>query len=112
MQLLLVFLNGMARRKKAVAGLINELAAQLNLAKDPNILVFLPLGGLGPIDIVTLNMTTGEYTAYDVKTKNFRKQDYQAKDGYKRKTKGSLINRQTTLEQKKLKVKIIYATIS
>jgi hypothetical protein len=57
-------------------------------------------------------MTTGEYTAYDVKTKNFRKQDYQAKDGYKRKTKGSLINRQTTLEQKKLKVKIIYATIS
>ena len=112
MQLLLVFLNGMARRKKAVAGLINELAAQLNLAKDPNILVFIPLGGLGPIDIVTLNMTTGEYTAYDVKTKNFRKQDYQAKDGYKRNTKGSLINRQRTLEQKKLKVKIIYATIS
>ena len=102
----------MARRKKAVTGLVNELAAQLNLAKDPNILVFLPLGGLGPIDIVTLNMTTGEYTAYDVKTKNFRKQDYEAKDGYKRKTKGSLINRQTTLEQKKLKAKIIYATIS
>ena len=112
MQLLLVFLNGMARHKKAVTGLVNELSAQLDFAKDPNILVFTPLGGLGPIDIVTLNMTTGEYTAYDVKTKNFRKQDYQAKDGYKRKTKGSLINRQTTLEQKKLKVKIIYATIS
>nr|BAR16379.1 hypothetical protein [uncultured Mediterranean phage uvMED] len=105
-------LNGMARRKKAVVGIINELAAQLEFAKDPNILVFTPLGGLGPIDIVTLNMTTGEYTAYDVKTKNFRKQDYQAKDGYKRNTKGSLINRQRTLEQKKLKVKIIYATIS
>ena len=73
MQLLLVFLNGMARRKKAVTGLVNELAAQLDFAKDPNILVFTPLGGLGPIDIVTLNMTTGEYTAYDVKTKNFRK---------------------------------------
>ena len=102
----------MARHKKAVTGLVNELSAQLDFAKDPNILVFTPLGGLGPIDIVTLNMTTGEYTAYDVKTKNFRKQDYQAKDGYKRKTKGSLINRQTTLEQKKLKVKIIYATIS
>ena len=98
----------MARRKKAVTGLISELMAQLNLAKDPNMLVFIPLGGLGPIDIVTLNMATGEYTAYDVKTKNFRKQDYQAKDGYKRNTKGSLINRQTTLEQKKLKVKIIY----
>ena len=105
-------LNGMARHKKSVVGLVNELATQLDFAKDPNILVFTPLGGLGPIDIVTVNMTTGEYTAYDVKTKNFRKQDYQAKDGYKRKTKGSLINRQRTLEQKKLKVKIIYATIS
>ena len=101
----------MARRKKAVAGLISELAAQFNFAKDPNILVFTPLGGLGPVDIVTLNMTTGEYTAYDVKSKNFRKQDYTAKDGYKRKTKGTLIARQTTKEQKKLKVKIIYATI-
>ena len=102
-------LNGMARDKKSVVGLVNELATQLDFAKDPNILVFTPLGGLGPIDIVTLNMTTGEYTAYDVKTKNFRKQDYQAKDGYKRKTKGTLIARQTTKEQKKLKVKIIYA---
>ena len=101
----------MARRKKAVAGLINELAAQLKFAKDPNILVFTPLGGLGPVDIVTLNMSTGEYTCYDVKSKNFRKQDYTAKDGYKRKTKGTLIARQTTKEQKKLKVKIIYATI-
>ena len=105
-------LNGMARRKKAVTGLISELMAQLNLAKDPNMLVFIPLGGLGPIDIVTLNMATGEYTAYDVKSKNYRKKDYKAKDGYKRNTKGSLITRQTTLEQKKLKVKIIYATIS
>ncbi len=101
----------MARRKKAVIGLINELAAQLNLAKDPNILVFTPLGGLGPIDIVTLNMSTGEYSAYDVKTKNYRKKDSTPRDGYKRKTKGSLINRQTTIEQKKLKVKILYATI-
>ena len=101
----------MARRKKAVTGLVNELPAQLNLAKDPNILVFLPLGGLGPIDIVTLNMTTGEYTAYDVKSKNYRKKNSTPKDGYKRNTKGSLINRQTTIEQKKLKVKIIYATI-
>ena len=97
----------MARRKKAVVGLINELAAQLKFAKDPNILVFTPLGGLGPVDIVTLNMSTGEYTCYDVKSKNFRKQDYTAKDGYKRKTKGTLIARQTTKEQKKLKVKII-----
>ena len=103
--------SGMARRKKAVAGLTSELAAQLDFAKDPNILVFTPLGGLGPIDIVTLNMSTCEYTAYDVKSKNYRKKDHTPSDGYKRKTKGSLINRQTTSEQKKLKVKIIYATI-
>ena len=99
----------MARRKKAVTGLTSELKAQLRLAEDPNLLVFIPLGGLGPVDIVTLNMTTGEYTAFDVKTKNYRKKDYMAKDGYKRNNKGSLINRQATMEQKKLKVKIIYA---
>jgi hypothetical protein len=56
-------------------------------------------------------MTTGEYTAYDVKTKNYRKQDYKAKDGYKRNSTGSLINRNATKEQKKLKVKIIYAAL-
>ncbi len=99
----------MARRKKAVTGLVNELAAQLDLAKDPNILVFTPLGGLGPVDIVTLNMTTGEYNAYDVKSKNYRKSDYTAKDGYKRKRVGSFVSRGRTKEQIKLKVKIIYA---
>jgi hypothetical protein len=101
----------MARRKTATVGLINELATQIDLAKNPNILVFTPLGGLGPIDIVTLNMITGEYTAYDVKTKNYRKSDYKAKDGYNRKRTGSLILRPRTKEQKRLKVKIIYATI-
>ena len=99
----------MARRKKAVAGLINELAVQLDFAKDPNILVFTPLGGLGPIDIVTLNMTTGEYTAYDVNSKNYRKKDsYVAPDGYKRNLKGTFISRGATKEQKKLNVRIIY----
>ena len=98
----------MARRKTATVGLTNELAAQIDLAKDPNILVFTPLGGLGPVDIVTLNMTTGEYSAYDVKSKNYRKSDYMAKDGYERKRIGSLIYRAKTKEQKKLKVRIIY----
>ena len=55
--------------RKQLLDLLSELAAQLDFAKDPNILVFTPLGGLGPVDIVTLNMTTGEYTAYDVKSK-------------------------------------------
>ena len=104
-------LNGMAnnRRKKAVTGLTSELAAQLRLAKDPNLIVFIPVGGLGPVDIVTLNMTTGEYTAYDVKSKNYRKKDsYIAPDGYKRNLKGTFISRGVTKEQKKLGVKIIY----
>ena len=99
----------MARRKKAVVGLTTELKAQLRLAKDPNLLVFTPLGGLGPVDIVTLNMTTGEYTAYDVKAKNYRKvESYIAPDGYKRNLKGSFISRGASKEQKKLGVKIIY----
>ena len=98
----------MARRTKAVKGLVNELLVQLKLAKDPNIIVFTPLGGLGPIDIITLNLESGEYTAYDVKTKNFIKKDYKCTDGYKRNITGSLINRNPTEEQKRLKVKIIY----
>ena len=97
------------RRKKAVIGLSSEVAAQLRLIKDPNLIVFAPVGGLGPVDIVTLNMTTGEYTAYDVKSKNYRKvNSYTAPDGYKRNLKGSFISRGTTKEQKKLGVKIIY----
>ena len=71
----------MARRKKAITGLLSEMKTQMELAKDSNILVFTPLGGLGPVDIVTLNMSTGEYTGYDVKSKNYRKTDYTAKDG-------------------------------
>tara|TARA_R110000782_G_scaffold246927_1_gene333612 strand:+ start:813 stop:1115 length:303 start_codon:yes stop_codon:yes gene_type:complete len=99
----------MPKRKTANVGLVNELIAQLTFAKDANIVVFTPLCGLGPVDIVTLNLTTGKYTGYDVKSKNYRKSDYTAKDGYKRKRIGSLISRSTTSEQKKLKVKIIYA---
>jgi len=100
----------MARRKKAITGLISELTAQINFAKDSNILVFTPLGGLGPVDIVTLNMTTGEYNAYDVKSKNYRKSESKTipKDGYKRKMAGTFISRGSTKEQKKLGVKIIY----
>ena len=101
----------MRKRETANVGLVNELAAQLDFAKDANIVVFTPLGGLGPVDIVTLNLTTGEYSAYDVKSKNYRKSNYRDKDGYKRKSIGSFISRGRTKEQRKLKVKIIYATI-
>ena len=74
----------MARHSSTIAGLTSEITAQLKFAKDPNILVFTPLGGLGPIDIITLNVKTGEYKAYDVKSKNTRKTDSMPKDGYKR----------------------------
>jgi hypothetical protein len=107
----LVTLSGMANRKTNIAGLIAELKVQLRLADDPNMIVFTPLGGNGPVDIVTLNLTTGEYQGYDVKSKNYRKKDYTGKDGYERKRIGSLIHRSATPEQKKLKIKIIYATI-
>ena len=68
---------------------------------------FVPAMGIGPIDMVVLDITTGEYQAYDVKTANYRKSDYIPKDKYVRKA-GSLINRSLTELQKKLKVKIYY----
>tara|TARA_R100000655_G_C2991554_1_gene193178 strand:+ start:2276 stop:2578 length:303 start_codon:yes stop_codon:yes gene_type:complete len=98
----------MARHSRTIAGLTSEIAAQLKFAKDPNILVFTPLGGLGPVDIVTLNIETGEYKAYDVKSKNLRKTNNTPSDGYERNTIGSLIARPRSDIQKKLNVKIIY----
>ena len=98
----------MANRTTNITGLIAELKVQLRLADNPNMIVFTPLGGNGPVDIVTLDLTTGEYQGYDVKSKNYRKRDYIASDGYGRKRIGSLIHRATTPEQKKLKIKIIY----
>ena len=74
-------------------GLSNELLAAAKFAKDPNLIVFTPIGA-GPVDILVLNIKTGEYTAYDVKTQNYRK------NGWK-------IARARTGEQKRLGVKII-----
>ena len=90
----------MANRKTNIAGLTQELRVQLRLADNPNMIVFTPLGGNGPVDIVTL----------DLKSKNYRKSESKSipKDGYKRNMKGTFITRATTPEQKRLKVKIIY----
>tara|TARA_B110000285_G_scaffold117838_1_gene133537 strand:+ start:71 stop:364 length:294 start_codon:yes stop_codon:yes gene_type:complete len=74
-------------------GLSNELLAAAQFAKDPNLIVFTPIGA-GPVDILILNIKTGEYTAYDVKTQNYRK------NGWK-------IARSRTGEQKRLGVKIL-----
>jgi hypothetical protein len=98
----------MAKRKKtASVGLYNELIAQAKFAQDPDKIVFVPVMGIGPIDMVILDINTGKYQAYDVKTANYRKSDYTPKDNYVRKA-GSLINRGLTELQKKLKVKIYY----
>jgi hypothetical protein len=98
----------MAKRSKtASTGLYNELIAQAKFASDPDKIVFVPAMGIGPIDMVILDINTGKYQAYDVKTANYRKSDYTPKDRYVRKA-GSLINRGLTELQKKLKVKIYY----
>ena len=81
-------------RKTASTGLSNELLAQAKFAKDPDLIVFVPLGGTGPIDILTLNVKTGKIRTYDVKTQNFR-------------SNGSKISRGRTDEQRKLGVKIL-----
>ena len=80
-------------RKTNAKGLANELLVAAEFAKDPNLIVFTPIGA-GPVDILVLNIKTGEYTAYDVKTQNYRK------NGWK-------IARARTGEQKRLCVKII-----
>ena len=80
-------------RTTAAKGLSNELLAAAKFAKDPNLIVFTPVGA-GPIDILVLNIKTGEYTAYDVKSQNYRK------NGWK-------IVRARTGEQKRLGVKIL-----
>ena len=80
-------------RKTHAKGLSNELLAAAKFAKDPNLIVFTPIGA-GPVDILVLNIKTGEYTAYDVKTQNYRK------NGWK-------IVRARTGEQKRLGVKIL-----
>ena len=80
-------------RKTASVGLSNELLAQAKFAKNPDLIVFVPVGGTGPIDILTLNTKTKEIKTYDVKTQNFRS------NGWK-------IARGRTKEQKRLGVKI------
>ena len=81
-------------RITASVGLSNELLAASKFAKDPDLIVFVPVGGTGPIDILTFNTKTKEIQTYDVKTQNYRA------NGWK-------INRGRTAEQKRLGVKIL-----
>ena len=89
--------------KTSNKGVLSEIIAQAHFAKDPDLLVFTPLCGVGPVDIVTYNLTTKEYTNYDVKTESFRLSD--TKYGNKNKDR---INRTPNKRQKDLNVKILY----
>lgn len=98
--------------KTGTTGLYFENLAQQFFLQDPNLLVFIPLGGLGPVDIVTLDKITGKFQAYDVKAGNFLKTNIVTKDknGWLVTRKaGAKIRRGLKPLQKKLKVKIIHA---
>ena len=83
-------------------GLVAEALALAHLANDPNILCFTAAGGLGPIDIITLNRTTGERRYFDVK--------YASKRKNHKPTHNPNINRCLTKAQQELPllVEIIY----
>jgi len=89
--------------KTSNKGVLSEIIAQAHFAKDPDLLVFTPLCGVGPVDIVTYNIKTKEYINYDVKTESFR--SLNNKYGNKNKDR---INRSPNMRQKFLNVKILY----
>jgi len=89
--------------RKSDKGLVSEALAQAYFAKDPNLIVFTALGGVGPIDICTFNIETKEYCNYDVKTVSYRKSN--TKYAHK---KNDRINRSPSKIQKDMNVKIVY----
>ena len=89
--------------KTSNKGVLSEIIAQSHFAKDPDLLVFTPLCGVGPVDIVTYNIKTKQYTNYDVKTESFRLSN--TKYGNRNKDR---INRSPNVRQKELNVKILY----
>jgi hypothetical protein len=89
--------------KKSDKGLVSEALAQAHFAKDPDLIVFTALGGVGPIDICTFNTKTKQYTNYDIKTVSYRKSD--TKYAHK---KNDRINRSPSKIQQGMNVKIVY----
>ena len=86
--------------KKSDKGLVSEALAQAYFAKDPNLIVFTALGGVGPIDIITYNTKTKQYNNYDVKTVSYRKSN--TKYGHKNNDR---INRTPSKLQKNLNIR-------
>jgi len=89
--------------KKSDKGLVSEALAQAHFAKDPNLIVFTALGGVGPIDIITYNTKTKQYINYDVKTVSYRKSN--TNHGNKNNDR---INRSPSKMQKEMNVRIVY----
>tara|TARA_B100000519_G_C14110468_1_gene375502 strand:- start:359 stop:745 length:387 start_codon:yes stop_codon:yes gene_type:complete len=90
-------------------GILSELIAIAHFVKNKNNMVFLPLMGLGFIDILVLNKKTGEISFYDVKFGSRRKTNWVSKSRVKaRCLKGQLIYRGSKSIQSKLGVRIIY----
>jgi len=89
--------------KKSDKGLVSEALAQAHFAKDPDLIVFTALGGVGPIDLVVFNTKTKQYTNYDVKTVSYRKSS--TKYAHK---KNDRINRSPSKKQQTMNVKIVY----
>ena len=89
--------------KKSDKGLVSEALAQAHFAKDPDLIVFTALGGVGPIDLVVFNTKTKQYTNYDVKTVSYRKSA--TKYAHK---KNDRINRSPSKIQQGINVKIVY----
>jgi hypothetical protein len=90
-------------------GILSELTAVAHFVKNKDNMVFLPLMGLGPIDILVLNKKTGEISFYDVKFGSRRKTNWVSKSKNKNRClKGQLIYRGSKSIQSKLGVRIIY----
>jgi len=89
-------------------GILSELTAVAHFVKNKDNMVFLPLMGLGFIDILVLNKKTGELSFYDVKFGTRRKTGWNSKKNKNRCLKGQLIYRPAKSIQNKLGVRIIY----
>ena len=77
----------------------------LKLCKRPQYYCIYTIGWSWTNRYYNFKYESGEYTAYDVKSKNYRKQDYQGKDGYKRNSTGSLIQQTCNQRTKETKGK-------
>lgn len=84
-------------------GISSQLIAQAYFSSKADILVFTPVGGIGPIDICTFNTKTKQYINYDVKTVSYRKSA--TKYAHK---KNDRINRSPSKLQQGMNVKIVY----